>query len=199
MASSIGRGAGVKRHKLSKYWMEGAAFGLADGIICCLGLIIGVAEATINFPALERRSIILASGLLGGLANAFGNSIGFFLSQEAERSVQLHEEKMGMKTRVHTKREVLMSGVMSFSSTLLALLILIFPFVFLNIENGIILTFILGVILSFSMGGYIGKISGQNPAKTGLKYAVLALLGALISHEIGDLLSTIIPIHQGLV
>ena len=57
--------------------MEGAAFGLADGIICCLGLIIGVAEATINFPALERRSIILASGILGGLANAFGNSIGF--------------------------------------------------------------------------------------------------------------------------
>jgi len=199
MASLIGRGASVKRHKLSKYWMEGAAFGLADGIICCLGLIIGVAEATINFPALERRSIILASGLLGGLANAFGNSIGFFLSQEAERSVQLHEEKMGMKIRVHTKREVLMSGVMSFLSTLLALLILILPFVFLNIENGIILTFILGVILSFSMGGYIGKISGQNPAKTGLKYAVLALLGALISHEIGDLLSTIIPIHQGLV
>ena len=104
---------------------------------------------------------------------------------------------MGMKTRVHTKREVLMSGVMSFLSTLLALLIL--PFVFLNIENGIILTFILGIILSFSMDGYIGKISGQNPAKTGLKYAVLALLGALISHEIGDLLSMIIPIHQGLV
>jgi len=189
----------MKRHKPSKYWMEGAAFGLADGIICCLGLIIGVAEATVNFPALERRSIVLASGILGGLANAFGNSIGFFLSQEAERSVQIHEEKMGVKTRVHTKREVLMSGVMSFLSTLSALLILILPFVFLNIENGMILTFTLGVILSLSMGGYIGKISGQNPLKTGLKYAVLAILGALISHEIGDLLSTIIPIHQNII
>lgn len=80
----------------SKYWMEGMAFGLADGIICCLGLIIGVAEATMNFPALER---------------------------------------MGMKTRVHTKREVLMSGIMSFSSTLLALLILILPFIFLRIGD----------------------------------------------------------------
>lgn len=188
----------MKTGKLSKYWMEGAAFGLADGIICCLGLIIGVAEATMGFPALERRSIILASGILGGIANAFGNSIGFFLSQEAERSVQLHEEKLGVKTRVHTKREVLMSGVMSFSSTLLALLILILPFVFLSIESGVILTFILGVLLSFLMGGYIGKISGQNPAKTGLKYAVLALLGALISHVIGDLIGMVTPIHQGL-
>lgn len=179
--------------------MEGAAFGLADGIICCLGLIIGVAEATINFPALERRSIVLASGILGGIANAFGNSIGFFLSQEAERSVQIYEEKMGMKTRVHTKREVLMSGVMSFTSTLLALLILILPFVFLNIQNGMILTFILGVILSSAMGSYVGKISGQSAAKTGLKYAVLAVLGAIISHEIGDLLSVILPIHQNVV
>lgn len=78
---------GGKRNESPKYWMEGVAFGLADGIICCLGLVIGVAEATVNLPLLERRSLILASGILGGLANAFGNSIGFFLSQETERSV----------------------------------------------------------------------------------------------------------------
>jgi len=148
---------------------------------------------------LERRSLILASGILGGLANAFGNSIGFFLSQETERSVQIHEEELGMKTRVHTKREVLMSGILSFLSTLLALLVLITPFIFLNIEISIVLTFILGIILSSSMGSYVGKMSKQNPLKTGLKYAVLAVVGALVSHAIGDLLSTIIPIHTNLV
>jgi len=35
---------GVKRNESPKYWMEGVAFGLADGIICCLDLVIGVAE-----------------------------------------------------------------------------------------------------------------------------------------------------------
>lgn len=190
---------GVKRNESPKYWMEGVAFGLADGIICCLGLVIGVAEATVNLPLLERRSLILASGILGGLANAFGNSIGFFLSQETERSVQIHEEELGMKTRVHTKREVLMSGILSFLSTLLALLVLITPFIFLNIEISIVLTFILGIILSSSMGSYVGKMSKQNPLKTGLKYAVLAVVGASVSHAIGDLLSTIIPIHTNLV
>ncbi|RLG98980.1 hypothetical protein DRO19_03525 [Candidatus Bathyarchaeota archaeon] len=190
---------GGKNSEPSKYWMEGVAFGLADGIICCLGLIIGVAEATVNFPVLERKSLILASGILGGLANAFGNSIGFFLSQETERSVQIHEKKLGIKTRVHTKSEVLMSGILSFSSTLFALLVLITPFIFLDVEISIILTFILGIILSFSMGSYVGKMSGQNPLKTGLKYAVLALVGAIVSHEIGDLLSMIIPLHSGLV
>jgi len=190
---------GGKRNESPKYWMEGVAFGLADGIICCLGLVIGVAEATVNLPLLERRSLILASGILGGLANAFGNSIGFFLSQETERSVQIHEEELGMKTRVHTKREVLMSGILSFLSTLLALLVLITPFIFLNIEISIVLTFILGIILSSSMGSYVGKMSKQNPLKTGLKYAVLAVVGALVSHAIGDLLSTIIPIHTNLV
>ena len=32
----------------TSYSMEGISFGLADGVICCLGLTIGVAEATSN-------------------------------------------------------------------------------------------------------------------------------------------------------
>jgi len=181
------------RKTVSRYWMEGMAFGLADGIICCLGLIMGVAEATVALPLMERRSLIIASGILGGLANAFGNSIGFFLSQETERSVQIHEAELGIKTRIHTKREVLMSGVLSFSATLLTLFLLITPFVFLDIQISLITAFTLGTALSFSMGSYVGKLSNGNLFKTGLKYAVLAVIGALVSYAIGNLLNILLP------
>jgi len=178
------------------YWMEGTAFGLADGVICLLGLIIGVAEATANLPHLESRSIIIASGVVGGVANAFGNSIGFLLSQEAERSVQIHERvEHGVETRVHTKGEVYMSGVLSFSATLLASVVLVFPFVFLDSETGLILSFLLGVALSFAMGSYIGKMSKQGSLKTGAKYVTFAIAGALVSHVIGDLLNAYLQIH----
>lgn len=38
----------------TSYSMEGISFGLADGIICCLGLTIGVAEATSNASSREH-------------------------------------------------------------------------------------------------------------------------------------------------
>ena len=57
------------------YRLEGIAFGLADGLIMCLGLIIGVAEVTSN------TRLVIITGIIGGFANAFGNSIGFFMSQ----------------------------------------------------------------------------------------------------------------------
>lgn len=165
------------------YYMEGFAFGLADGIICFLGLTIGVAEATSD-PAL-----VIISGILGGIANAFGNSIGFFISQSTERGVQIHEtEEYGVKTRIHSKREVLMSGVFSFLATILALVILIFPFLFFKIPTAIVVTFSFGTILAFILGCYVGKLSRENPYKKGLKYAVLGILGAVISFFIGDFL-----------
>lgn len=183
------------REVTSRYWMEGLAFGLADGIICCLGLIMGVAEATVTLALIERRSLIITSGVLGGLANAFGNSIGFFLSQETERSVQIHEAGLGINTRVHTKREVFMSGVLSFSATLLTLLILIVPFLFLDVQTSLVIAFICGIALSFSMGSYVGKLGKGNALRTGLKYAVLAVIGAIVSYGVGNLLNMFLPFH----
>jgi len=65
------------------YRLEGIAFGLADSLIMCLGLTIGVAEAT------SDTQLVIITGIIGGFANAFGNSIGFFMSQSAERALQI--------------------------------------------------------------------------------------------------------------
>jgi VIT1/CCC1 family predicted Fe2+/Mn2+ transporter len=44
------------------------------------------------------------------------------------------------------------------------------------------------MILTFILGSYVGKLSRENPYKTGLKYAVLGIVGAVISFFIGDFL-----------
>ena len=172
-----------KEHEEKGYRMEGIAFGLADGIICLIGLIIGVAEATLN------PTTVIISGIIGGLSDAFGNSIGFFISQSTERSVQIHEvEEYGIKTRIHSKKEVWMSGVFSFLSTVFVLIMLLPPFLFFNINIAVIITFSIGIILSFLLGYYVGKLSKENPYKTGFKYVILTLIGAIVSYLIGDFL-----------
>jgi predicted membrane protein (TIGR00267 family) len=167
------------------YRLEGVAFGLADGLIMCLGLIIGVAEATSN------RWLVIITGIIGGFANSFGNSIGFYMSQSAERALQIQTTDRGKATRVHSQREIFTNSVLSFISTMAATLILISPFTFLPMNYAGILTFILGTTIAFILGGYIAKISHENPYKTGLKYAVLAILGAVISHFLADLIKMI--------
>ena len=179
-----------KEHEEKGYRMEGIAFGLADGIICLIGLIIGVAEATLN------PTTVIISGIIGGLSDAFGNSIGFFISQSTERSVQIHEAKEhGVNTRIHSKKEVWMSGVFSFLSTVFVLIMLLPPFVFFNINMAIIITFSIGMILSFILGFYVGRLSKESPYKTGFKYVMLTIIGAIISYLIGDFLNHFLIEH----
>lgn len=169
------------------YRLEGIAFGMADGLIMCLGLIIGVAEAT------SDTQLVIITGIIGGFANAFGNSIGFFMSQSAERALQIRETTdHGANTRIHPKREVLINSLFAFISSIAATLALLFPFTFLSMNPASILTFIIGIIMAFILGSHVGKISHENPYRTGIKYALLAVLGAIISHYIADCIQLII-------
>ena len=166
------------------YRLEGIAFGLADGLIMCLGLIIGVAEVA---EAASGTQLVIVTGIIGGFANAFGNSIGFFMSQSAERALQIHEAtEHGATTRIHSKREIFTNSIFSFASTIVATLILLSPFTCFCMSNAAIVTFMIGTILAFTLGSYVGKISHENPYKTGLKYALLAILGAITSHLLAD-------------
>jgi len=168
------------------YRLEGIAFGLADGLIMCLGLIIGVAEVT------SDTRFVIITGIIGGFANAFGNSIGFFMSQSAERALQIQTINHGVTTRIHSKREVLVNSLFSFSATIAAVLILLSPFTCLGMSHATIFTFIVGIVMAFVLGSYIGKISHESFYKEGLKYALLAILGAVVSHLIADCIQLLI-------
>lgn len=171
------------REDETSYRLEGIAFGLADGLIMSLGLIIGVAEATT-----DPRLVIIA-GIIGGFANAFGNSIGFYMSQSAERGLQIHEiTEHGVTTKVHSKKEVYLNSVLAFVCSAIVSAALLSPFIFLNMAIAVISAFALGVSVAFFLGFYIGKLSQENRLISGLKYAIIALLGAIISHLVADLL-----------
>jgi len=174
--------------KLSEesYRLEGIAFGLADGLIMCLGLIIGVAEVT------SDTLFVIITGIIGGFANAFGNSIGFFMSQSAERALQLQSIDHGAMTRIHSKREIFTNTLFAFTSTIAATLLLLSPFTCLYMNDAVILTFVIGTVMAFILGSYVGKTSHENPYKEGLKYALLAILGAIISHFIADCIQLLI-------
>jgi predicted membrane protein (TIGR00267 family) len=173
----------VKEREFKPHFlMESVAFGLTDGIICFLGIIVGVATAT-----LESRLVLIA-GIIGGIADAFGNSIGFFVSQSTERAVQIQMFGAGENHHIHSKREVWMSGVFSFLATIFALVFLLSPFALLGVWNATVASFIVGIVLASLLGLYIGKMERSNVYKSALKYSLITILGATVSFGIGELL-----------
>lgn len=174
---STKKGAGVM--KLIEGF-QGAAFGLTDGVICIIGLIIGVAVATSNI------NLILIAAIAGGLADALGNAIGFYLSELTERGSQIHaRDEHGITTVVHSLREVFLSGALSFLATAFVLFVLLAPFFFLDINSSVICSFGIAAVILFSLGAYVGKLSNESPMRKGMVYLVLGILGAAFSYLVG--------------
>jgi len=163
---------------------QGAAFGISDGVICILGMIVGSAVAT-----WDRRIVIIA-GLTGGLADALGNSIGFYLSELSERGAQMHDRNHGGNFDVHSMREVLMSGIWSFGATALVVSLFLIPFLFLDVSTSLWIDFIQAIVLMGILGAYVGKLSDESSSCTAVKYAILAIIGAGFSYFVGEVLRT---------
>jgi len=161
---------------------QGAAFGLADGVICILGMIIGAAVATWDLK------IIFVAAITGGLADALGNSIGFYLSELSERGAQINTVERGGNSSIHSIREVIMSGVFSFMATVFVLALLLIPFTLLDIAVALITAAVEGIIVLFVLGIYVGKLSSESLVRTAMKYALLGIVGAIFSYLVGDLL-----------
>jgi predicted membrane protein (TIGR00267 family) len=160
--------------------LEGASFGLADGVICALGIIMGVAAAT------SSATTVIIVGVIGGVADAFGNSIGFYISQLAERGVQTYESREhGEKHKIHTVEDTIVSGIASFIVTIVIFGLLLVPYLFLQIVDASIVSFAVGAVILACLGAYVARLSKESIWKTGLWYACIGLVGAVVSYWIG--------------
>jgi predicted membrane protein (TIGR00267 family) len=160
--------------------LEGAAFGVTDGIIAVLGTLIGAAAAT------DSSGLTIIAGVLVGVSNSFANSIGVYISQSTERGVQLAKAAKGEKIQVHTVRENIISAVSAFLSAIIVSLLMVIPFLFLDIFNSMIACFVIGIVLLFVLGAYTAKISQQNMIVHGFTYAFLGMVGAILGFLVGE-------------
>lgn len=166
---------------------EGFAFGLGDGIICMLGIIIGVAAATAN------PSAVILAGIVGGVANSFANSAGFYISQSMERGIQTHykNEKRNAE-HVHTPKEIILSSVFSFFATIASLTILIAPFLLTDLWTAMALSFSIGIIILFLLGIYVARLMKASPLKVGVEFVIVGAIGAVASYSIGTIIQILL-------
>ena len=167
-------------------WVEGfhgLAFGLVDGLITMLGVVIGVARAT------GEPRLVIVFGLVAGVANAFGNSIGFYGSELAERGEHMLEGR-----EPSSMKEVRRSSLLSFLTSLGATLVLMVPFLAFSQALGVamVMAVVLGAALLFSLGLLVGRLWRSHPLRYGLIYLVLGVAGAGLSFFVGEFVRTLV-------
>jgi len=163
-----------------KETLEGAAFGTTDGIICSLGTIIGAAAAT------GSSSLAIIAGVLAGVSNSFANGVGMYVSQATERGLQKAKVAEGERTHVHSVKENVINSVASFSATIIVSLAMVAPFTILAIGQAMLVSFVIGILLLFSLGAYTARISKENVLSHGAQYALLGVGGSVIGYLVGE-------------
>lgn len=177
---------------------QGVAMGLMDGLITLLGIIVGVGVAT------DDPKVVIISGLVGGISNSFGTSIGFYTSENAERGQQIEFYKKSKGTRkdlqyIHSHSEIIGSAILSFIAGAFAIVLPLLPFLLLSdITASMISSLIISAMLLFVLGCYIGKINETDRLRSGLKYLFLGVISSTVAFIIGEVLRRFIEGRGGI-
>ena len=154
--------------------LQGMTFGSMDAIIMVLGIVVGLGS-------MGNRTAVFIGILVAGIANSFGNAWGFHISEETEN--------------IHSRKEVWMSTILSFSGTLVTTFILLMPVILLPLTQAIIASVAIGIALIVLIGLTVGKI--QNLGKTGccklvLEYVSISILVIIIAYYLAQFASGIV-------
>jgi len=148
---------------------KGFGFGLTSGIITTLGLIIGLNSST------HSKIIVVGGILLIAFADALSDSLGIHISEESVNN---------------NTKELWEVTFATFISKLLIALTFLVPVLLFQLETAIILSIIWGVLLIAVFSYYLAKKQGTNPSHVVLEHVVIAILVIIITHFIGDFISS---------
>ncbi len=165
-----------------------------DGALTALGVIIG---AWTSGPVQPR--IIIGAGLGVSLAMGISGFSGTYFVERAERLRKLEElEKsllLDLDNSVHVKAQrtaMIWAALVDALSPSLAAVIAIIPFVFahyglISINEAVIFSLILILLVLFMIGVYLGKISRERVIISGIRIMIVGIITAAIILLLGNI------------
>jgi len=163
------------------------AMNAFDGAMTSLGVVIGAYLSQIHEP----RSII-GVVITSGIAMMVSGFSGTYMAESAERSRSLNELEDAMLINLddtmygRASRFVsLFAAIVDGSAPFLAAVPSLVPFLLvpglLAIEAGFLVSVVASLATLFTLGVYLGKISGENILMNGVKMVVAGIAVALIA------------------
>jgi vacuolar iron transporter family protein len=144
---------------------KGLGFGLTSGIITTLGLIVGLSSGT------NSKSVVIGGILVIAIADAFSDSLGMHISEEANR---LNKEKQIWESTFST-----LFFKFIFASTF------IIPILLFSLQTAVMISIIWGLLLISIFSFWISKRSKIRAIKAVLQHLIIAIVVIIITHFVG--------------
>lgn len=164
------------------------AMNAFDGVLTMIGVLIG------NYSAgVESARVVISTGLATSMAIAVSGFWGAYFTESAERKrdldalesytlTDLNETKIGRASRVAAIVVSLVDGLAPF----LAALVVLLPFFFTSLWGEIYHSYYLSLAMAlgalFALGAFLGAISRENIALTGVKMIGAGLLAMVLGY-----------------
>jgi len=155
-------------------YIRNIIFGVEDSLVSTVGLLAGI---SIHTP----RSIILLTGIVYIFVEGFSMAVGSFLSEEGVQEYVSHK-MLGFKQSI-------MGSIVMFFSFILAGLIPIAPYIFIESENAVVVSIVVSILALFILGSASGKMSRTGILSRGLRMAFLAGIAIFIGIMVGKIVS----------
>jgi predicted membrane protein (TIGR00267 family) len=157
-------------------------FGLEDGIVSTLGVVVGIAAGT------DNRYLVILTALVLIIVESLSMAAGTYLSDKSELEIAHASESAVFR------RSVSGSAYM-FLSYIVGGLVSVFPFFFISPSRAIFPSVLLSVLFLFTIGFVKGHFAHRNKIISGLEMSLVSLSAAGIGFLIGKLASTFIPVN----
>lgn len=144
----------------------GYSFGLTSAVITTLGLMIGLYEGT------GSRLAVVGGILTIAIADAFSDSLGIHISEEAEN--------------VHTEKEIWISTFSTFLTKFFFALTFLIPALLFTLKTAMIVS----VFWGLSLLGFLSfHISEKKKFKSMFEHLFIAIIVIVFSYLIGKFIS----------
>ena len=146
----------VKKRKI-----EGSiAFGIMDGIITLLGILLAM------FAINADQHTIIVAAIATAIADSTANAAGYHASEEAANGAKGHSAAMR-------------SSALCFVATFIAMIIPLVPIILLQPPSSIYLSAVIGLLMLFSLGKYV------KDWKVGIEYLAIGVIAGVICYAVG--------------
>jgi len=166
------------KEELSKR-LKDIILGGQDGLVNVLGLVLGVAGATLN------SNIVIISGLVATVAESVSmTAVAYTSSKAAKDYYHSIKHKLHLCEIESPLRSAWVVGI----STIIGSLIPLIPFFFFSIKNAIISSLVFSGMILFIVGAFKAKLSIGDWKRSGLELMIIGLIAALVGYSVGLLL-----------
>ncbi|MEK7138341.1 MAG: VIT1/CCC1 transporter family protein [Patescibacteria group bacterium] len=152
-------------------------FGVEDSLVSTVGLLSGIASASVP------KGTIFLTGVILILVEAISMAAGSFLSERSTEDLEAQHEV--------SPRKSIIGSITMFFSYLIAGIIPLLPYSFLEISLALPLSILFTLIALFVLGLFSAKISHTPILKSAIRMLVIAGIAILVGVIVGKIFNHI--------